>query len=120
MAYDEKCCFDCEYYESDDNSYPCNKCYNGVVNAIEGVNPMLFKPKAGVKSNSVEHPTHYNQGGIECIDAMIAAYGKEAVENFCLVNAFKYVWRTQDKNGLEDIDKAIWYLNKYKELVDSE
>lgn len=70
--------------------------------------------------DNVDHPSHYNQGNIECIDAMVAAFGKEAVENFCLVNAFKYVWRNQNKNGLEDIDKAIWYLNKYKELVDSD
>lgn len=67
-------------------------------------------------SSAVAHPSHYNQGGIECIDAMVAAYGKEAVEDFCLLNAFKYVWRNRDKNGFEDIDKAIWYLNKIKEL----
>lgn len=71
-----------------------------------------------VITEAVNHPSHYNQGGIECIDAMVAAYGKEAVENFCLCNAFKYVWRNRDKNGFEDIDKAIWYLNKIKELVE--
>lgn len=69
---------------------------------------------------SVNHPEHYNQGGIECIDAMISAFGKEAVSNFCIINAFKYTWRASDKNGIEDIDKAIWYLNKYKELTDNE
>ena len=69
--------------------------------------------------SAVNHPSHYNQGGIECIDAMVAAYGKEAVENFCLINAFKYVWRNRDKNGFEDIDKAIWYLTKVKELNSS-
>lgn len=65
---------------------------------------------------TVNHPSHYNQGNIECIDAMIAAFGKEAVENFCLLNAFKYVWRSRNKNGTEDIDKAIWYLTYVKEL----
>ena len=68
----------------------------------------------------VNHPSHYNQGGIECIDAMVAAFGKEAVENFCICNAFKYVWRNRDKNGFEDIDKAIWYLEKIKELCSDE
>lgn len=68
---------------------------------------------------SVNHPSHYNQGGIECIDAMVSAFGKEAVENFCLCNAFKYVWRNRDKNGFEDIDKAIWYLTKIKELINN-
>lgn len=68
----------------------------------------------------VHHPSHYNQGGIECLDAMMAAYGKEATATFCLTNAFKYLWRTEHKNGIQDIDKAIWYLNKYKELKSSE
>lgn len=71
-------------------------------------------------SSNVDHPSHYNQGGIECIDAMVAAFGKVAVENFCLLNAFKYVWRNRDKNGFEDIDKAIWYLKKFEELVGSD
>lgn len=68
--------------------------------------------------SAVNHPSHYNQGGIECIDAMVSAFGTEAVSNFCIVNAFKYVWRSKLKNGTEDIDKAIWYLNKVKELCD--
>lgn len=69
-----------------------------------------------VLSEMVNHPSHYNQGVIECIDAMVSAFGKDAVAGFCIVNAFKYVWRASEKNGIEDIDKAIWYLNKFKEL----
>ena len=67
----------------------------------------------------VNRPPHYTQGGIECIDAMIAAFGKEAVANFCMCNAFKYIWRSKHKNGNEDIEKAKWYLNKHKELVNN-
>jgi hypothetical protein len=67
-------------------------------------------------ASPVVHPSHYNQGGIECLDAMVAAFGNEAVANFCIINAFKYCWRSEYKNGVEDIDKAIFYLNKYKEL----
>lgn len=66
--------------------------------------------------DSVDHPEHYNGGGIECIDAMIAAYGSEVVKSFCLCNAFKYIWRADKKNGIEDIKKAVWYLNKLIEL----
>lgn len=72
------------------------------------------------EDNPVTHPSHYTQGGIECIDAMVAAYGKEAVEVFCLLNAFKYLWRTEHKNGNEDLEKAIWYLKKRLELSNSE
>lgn len=66
--------------------------------------------------SNVDHPAHYNQGGIECIDAMVSAYGREAVQSFCIINAFKYLWRAEKKNQVEDIDKAIWYLDKYKAL----
>lgn len=58
----------------------------------------------------ISWPAHYNQGSVECIDAMRSAFGDEAVENYCIVNAFKYVWRYQQKNGREDLKKAIWYL----------
>lgn len=68
------------------------------------------------KNDPVNHPTHYNQGDIECIDAMIAAKGIEAVINFCECNAFKYIWRCDHKNGIEDIEKAIWYERKTVEL----
>ena len=87
---------------------------------IEKNYEVLFPSGTQAPINNVNHPSHYNQGGIECIDAMVAAYGKEAVENFCLCNAFKYVWRNRDKNGFEDIDKAIWYLNKIKELCSND
>lgn len=67
-------------------------------------------------SNAVIHPSHYNQGGIECIAAMQSAFGKEATAHFCICNAFKYVFRHEHKGGKEDIEKAEWYLAKYKEL----
>ena len=70
--------------------------------------------------DKVNHPTHYQsynpKVNIECIDAMRAAFGDEAVTIFCKLNAFKYVWRASSKNGNEDIDKASWYLKKYREL----
>lgn len=74
-------------------------------------------PMGAYVENNVEHPMHYNTGSIECWDAMEAAFGKEAVMHFSLLCAFKYIWRTENKGGIEDIDKAINYLNKYKELV---
>jgi hypothetical protein len=64
----------------------------------------------------VTHPSHYTQGSIECIDAMLSAYGKEAVMNFCQCNAFKYLWRFNHKNHIEDLNKAEWYIDKYIEL----
>ena len=44
-------------------------------------------------SEQVNHPSNYASGGIECIDAMEAAFGKAEVASFCKLNAFKYLWR---------------------------
>lgn len=71
-------------------------------------------------NDNVEYPAHYNQGNIECIDAMVSAFGKEKVQTYCHINAFKYLWRSDFKNGTEDIKKAIWYLKKYVELDEQE
>jgi hypothetical protein len=66
--------------------------------------------------DSVNHPSHYETNGVECIDAMEAAQGADAVQDFCICNAFKYIWRHKHKNGAEDIKKAVWYLTKWLEL----
>ena len=67
-------------------------------------------------SDNVNAPSHYCTGKFECIDVMEEVFGKEAVEDFCICNAFKYLYRKNKKNGIEDIQKAQWYLNKYLEL----
>ena len=70
-----------------------------------------------MKKDMVNHPSHYESStSIECIDAMVLALGRRAVMDFCLGNAFKYLWRHKHKNGLEDLEKAKWYLCKWSEL----
>jgi len=66
----------------------------------------------------VERPQHYASTSVECIDMMIETQGEEAVIDFCICNAFKYLWRHRGKNGDEDVRKANWYLNKAVELMD--
>lgn len=68
----------------------------------------------------VERPKHYASTSIECIDAMRETQGVEATKDFCICNAFKYLWRHNNKNGDEDIKKANWYLNKAVELMGKE
>lgn len=70
------------------------------------------------RKEQVNHPSHYNQRQYECIAIMESIYGIEATMNFCLLCAFKYIWRTNNKDGIQDIDKAIWHLQKYKKLHD--
>lgn len=62
------------------------------------------------------HYMSYYKDGIDCITAMKHAFGEEAVQHFCITYAFKYIWRHMSKNGMQDIEKAVWYLNRYLEL----
>ena len=55
-------------------------------------------------------PAHYTECSLECIDVMLAVFGRKAVTDFCIINAFKYLWRHKYKNGLEDLQKAEQYL----------
>lgn len=64
-------------------------------------------------SDNINHPAHYTQGGIECIDAIEAAVGElSGIEAVCTGNAIKYLWRWRKKNGIEDLKKARWYINR--------
>ena len=61
----------------------------------------------------VNHPPHYNYGGIEAIDAIHAACnGLNGFEGYCTGNAIKYLWRWKRKNGVEDLHKAVWYITR--------
>ena len=64
--------------------------------------------------DNVNSPSHYTQAdGLECIDAITAAVsGKIGIEAVCVANVTKYLWRYELKNGLEDVKKAQWYLNR--------
>ena len=70
----------------------------------------------------VNHPQHYTQGGIECIDALKSAtVGKRGIEAVCVANVIKYLWRYEEKNGIEDVRKAKWYIEwLLKELEESQ
>ena len=66
--------------------------------------------------DNVNHPDHYKNNGIECIDIIIFILGKAGAKFFCLGNVVKYIFRYPKKNGIEDLKKARWYLNKLIEL----
>lgn len=68
-----------------------------------------YKPQP----DPVNHPAHYTQGGVECIDALAAAtVGLKGIEAVCTSNAIKYLWRWKTKGGLQDLQKAQWYLTR--------
>lgn len=73
--------------------------------AVAGYKPQTPDP--------VNHPAHYTQGGVECIDALAAAtVGLKGIEAVCTSNAIKYLWRWKTKGGLQDLQKAQWYLTR--------
>lgn len=69
-------------------------------------------PTPATEPDMVNHPPHYqSDNGIECIDAIRAALGREGFIAYCRGNAIKYLWR--DKvNNVEDRNKAAWYINR--------
>ena len=110
-------CDRCQFYECDEEDFPCNDCIHnrGSIDHFEPLN-------SGTTPEEINHPDRYAGGKFECIDVMLDVFGADAVKHFCILNAFKYIWRAEKKNGVEDIKKAVWYLNKFIELggVDDE
>ena len=65
---------------------------------------------------NVDHPAHYNSDKYECIEVMREIFGDEAVKTWIRLNIFKYSWRSNKKNGDEDIAKIAWYANYYDKI----
>ena len=95
----------------------CSECYGNFRSRPDLLERAYARVYGIPTDDAVNHPSHYTQGNIECIDAMVSAFGKEQVATYCKIAAFKYIWRMELKNGMEDCEKAIWYLQKYKELM---
>lgn len=72
------------------------------------------------KVDNVNSPEHYqSEDGIECIDAIRAALGKDGFVSHCRGTAIKYAWRSGKKaNHAEDLRKAAWYLEKAASELD--
>lgn len=71
--------------------------------------------------DNVNHPSHYTQGKVECIDAIESATVElTGIQAVCTANAIKYLWRWKQKNGVEDLKKARFYLDKLIEKVENE
>ena len=68
------------------------------------------------KKEIVDHPSHYNQGSIEVIDAI-----EDWELNFCEGNVIKSVARHRHKSEpLEDLKKAKWYLERLIMSIENE
>ena len=69
--------------------------------------------------DNVNHPSHYTNGKYECID-ILQDITKDltGLEAVCTAHAVKYLWRWKYKNGVEDLKKANWYINKLIETIE--
>lgn len=66
----------------------------------------------------VNHPPHYTQGGIECIDALQAALTPEEFKGYCKAAVIKYLWRLDHKGSAkENAEKALWYLQRLVKVL---
>ena len=63
-------------------------------------------------TDNINHPSHYNSSNIKCeCGRQIECIDISREKNFNIGNVFKYIWRYEHKNGIEDLKKAAWYLN---------
>lgn len=70
------------------------------------------------QGEEVDHPSHYNSGGIETIDAIKAQLSQEEYEGYLRGNCIKYLWRWRHKGGVKDLKKCKWYLERLISSVD--
>lgn len=115
-------CSQCKHRDLDPKAFPCCACKFACApsSPLYHIRLDLFEPDAKsteASPDQVNHPAHY-AGKYECIDVMVDVFGPEYVQAFCLCNAFKYFWRCKKKHETpeEDVEKAVWYLQKYLEL----
>lgn len=78
---------------------------------------IVFKIPESSKPDNVNRPKHYLKGGLECIQVIKAQLTPEQYKGYLYGNVLKYMWRWQDKNGLEDLRKAAKYLEWLQEEV---
>lgn len=70
----------------------------------------------------VNHPSYYNTGSVECIEAIksVTSGIEDGYLAFLTGQVIKYIWRWYNKNGIEDLEKCTWYLDRLKEEVPEE
>ena len=73
-----------------------------------------------MSDDMVNHPPHYKNGKVECITAIEASMSTEEFKGYPKGNSLKYLWRYQYKgNGIQDLNKSIWYTTKLRDFIES-
>jgi len=70
--------------------------------------------------DNVNHPSHYQgSNGIETIECIEASMTTDAFKGYIKGNVIKYIMRYENKNGVEDLFKAQWYLNRLIDIIET-
>jgi hypothetical protein len=88
--------------------------YDYMLKRLEEEKQKEKEEQANMQSDNldmVNSPAHYNKAGIETIDIIQSVTG-DGFEAYLQGNILKYMCRYKYKNGLEDLEKAQWYLNR--------
>lgn len=106
-------CHTCEHSPNPTYEPPCHGCAGS--EDKPNWTPIGIRKFEHGGFDPVEKPAHYNQGGIECIDAIeIVTKDTSGPGAYLIGNAMKYIWRHAYKGKpLEDLRKAVWYINRY-------
>jgi hypothetical protein len=92
----------------------------GIEDAREKIAAEFKEVEEAIAEDRINHPGHYTSGGIETIDYIKSKLSPEGFEGFCIGNVIKYLSRYREKNGMEDLKKARWYLDRIIEHVGAE
>lgn len=135
-------CDDCKYWELSSGDKPCSMCLfksthpmwesKEICEDIGGCNQLwkmgledsvssfniVGQAKEVSSFDIVDKPQHYCNSNIEPIDYMEDKLSPSGFEGYCIGNVIKYVSRYQHKNGVQDLQKAKWYLNKIIEYLE--
>lgn len=92
---------------------------DALIECKDGVCPVPWAVKEEapvIVSDTVDHPPHYTDGGIECIEALEAQLTNDEYRGYLKGNIAKYIWRERMKGSTESLKKARWYLNRLIQL----
>ena len=73
-----------------------------------------------IQGDVVNHPSHYTDGAIECIEGIEAQQTLEEFRGYLKGNIAKYLWRERHKGGTESLKKARWYLDRLIQLDEAQ
>ena len=73
-----------------------------------------------IQDDQVNHPSHYTDGSIECIEALEAELTADEYRGYMKGNIAKYIWRERMKGGVQSLKKAQWYLDRLSQFDETQ